>query len=73
MGYETMHTRHIDEICLRLNVLDRQAAWTSTRASNQIVGMIDDIQDRMETYLNEEMPGWRDDKKLGELFNRETR
>lgn len=70
MGYETMHTRHIDEICLRLNVLDRKAAWTSSRATNQIAGMLEDIKGRMETYLNEELPGWRNDKELRSLFER---
>lgn len=67
----TMHTQSIDEIYLRLNVLDRTAAWTSTRASNQIDTMLEDIRERMETYLNDEIPEWWTDKKLDELFDRE--
>lgn len=66
-----MHTQHIDAIYLRLNVLDRTAAWTSTRASNQIDTMLEDVCERMETYLNNEFPGWHADKELSELFERE--
>ena len=66
-----MNTIQIDEICLRLNVIDRKAAWTSERARNQIEPMLGDIRNRMETYLNEEFPRWKEDQELLNLFTRE--
>ena len=64
-----MNTQQIDEIYLRLNVIDRKAAWTSERARNQIGPLLEDIRDCMETYLNEEFPSWKKDQELRDLFN----
>lgn len=65
-----MNTQQIDEIYLRLNVIDRKAAWTSERARDKMEPMLKDIRDRMETYLNGEFPSWKEDQELRDLFNR---
>lgn len=65
-----MNTQQIDEIYLRLNVIDRKAAWTSERARDKMESMLKDIRDRMETYLNGEFPSWKEDQELRDLFNR---
>lgn len=65
------HPNTTDAIYLRLNVLDQEAARTSVRARQQIVTMFTDIMDRMETYLDDEFPGWKTNQKLKEMFDRE--
>ena len=65
------HPNTTDAIYLRLNVLDQEAAQTSVRARQQIVTMFTDIMDRMETYLDDEFPGWKTNQKLKEMFDRE--
>ena len=66
-----MHSKQIDQIYLRLNVIDQRAAWTSTRASIQVGELLENIRNCMETYLNDEFPDWKTDKELNELFNRD--